>query len=167
MLITVGGLPAHPLLVHAVVVLLPLAALGALAVAVRPKWRRGGGTVVALLALGGAVSAVLAWIAGNQLAEYLQAQGQDPGPISAHGALGLNTVIAAWPFAVLAIITAVVARRDPRPGRGAATVATATTSTATTVAAWLTVLAGIAACYFAVLAGDSGSRMVWGFITQS
>jgi hypothetical protein len=165
-LITVGGLPAHPLLVHAVVVLIPLATLGALAIAIRAPWRRSAGPVVALLALGGAVSAVLAMLAGNQLAAYLQAQGQDAGPITAHGALGLNTVIAAWPLAVLAIITAVVARRDPRPSRGAATVATATTSTATTVAAWLTVLAGIAACYFTVMAGDSGSRMVWGFITQ-
>jgi hypothetical protein len=164
-LITVGGLPAHPLLVHAVVVLIPLATLGALAVAVRAPWRRSAGPVVALLALAGAATATGAYFAGNQLAAYLEAQGQDPAPITAHGQLGLYTLVAAWPFAVLAVITAVVARRDPRPSRGAATVATATTSTATTVAAWLTALAGIAACYFTVVTGDSGSRMVWGFVT--
>jgi hypothetical protein len=164
-LITVGGLPAHPLLVHAVVVLVPLAALAALAIAVRAPWRRSAGIVVALLALAGALAATGAYIAGNQLADYLQAQGQDPAPIDAHGQLGLYALIAAWPFAVLAVITAAVARRDPRPSRGAATVATATTSTATTVAAWLSALAGIAAVYFTIMVGDSGSRLVWGFVT--
>ena len=36
----INGLPVHPLVVHAVVVLLPLAALGTIALAVRPAWRR-------------------------------------------------------------------------------------------------------------------------------
>ncbi len=167
MLITVGGLPAHPLLVHATVVLIPLAALGALAVAVRAPWRRSAGPLVALVALAGAVSAVLTMIAGNQLAAFLTAQGQDAAPISAHGAFGTNAAIAVWPLAVLAVVTAVLARRDPRPGVGATTVATATTSTATTALAWLTVLAAAVAVYFTIMAGDSGSDLVWGFVTES
>ncbi|MEV4388804.1 DUF2231 domain-containing protein, partial [Micromonospora sp. NPDC049580] len=49
---TVNGLPLHPLVVHAVVVLLPLAALGVAALAVRPSWRgRYGGLVVLITAL--------------------------------------------------------------------------------------------------------------------
>ena len=36
----INGLPVHPLVVHAVVVLLPLATLGLIAIAVRPAWRR-------------------------------------------------------------------------------------------------------------------------------
>jgi uncharacterized membrane protein len=165
-LITVGGLPAHPLLVHATVVLVPLAVLGAVAVAVRAPWRRSAGPVVALLALAGAVSATGAYVAGNQLAAFLQAQGQDAAPISAHGQLGYYALLAVWPLAVLAVVTAVLARREPRPSPGAATVATATTSTATTALAWLTVLAGVAAVYFTVVAGHSGSRLVWGFVTD-
>ena len=39
-LVTIFGIPAHPLLVHAVVVLLPLAAVCAAALAVRPSWRQ-------------------------------------------------------------------------------------------------------------------------------
>ena len=39
MLDTVLGLPLHPLVVHAVVVLLPLVALGVMALAVVPRWR--------------------------------------------------------------------------------------------------------------------------------
>ncbi|MCW2828706.1 MAG: hypothetical protein JWQ67_2322, partial [Marmoricola sp.] len=36
---TFNGIPLHPLVVHAVVVLLPLAILGTIAIAVRPGWR--------------------------------------------------------------------------------------------------------------------------------
>lgn len=39
-LFTVFGLPAHPLVVHAVVVLLPLAAVAAIAAALVPRWRQ-------------------------------------------------------------------------------------------------------------------------------
>lgn len=42
----INGLPLHPLVVHAVVVLLPLATLGTLAIAVRPAWRRPYGLLV-------------------------------------------------------------------------------------------------------------------------
>ncbi|MDH5279339.1 MAG: hypothetical protein OEW53_09900, partial [Actinomycetota bacterium] len=36
---TIGDVPVHPLVVHAVVVLLPLAALGVLVLVVVPRWR--------------------------------------------------------------------------------------------------------------------------------
>lgn len=42
----VNGLPVHPLVVHAVVVLLPLAIVGTILVAVRPTWRRAYGPLV-------------------------------------------------------------------------------------------------------------------------
>ncbi len=35
----INGLPIHPLVVHGVVVLLPLAILGTIAIAARPAWR--------------------------------------------------------------------------------------------------------------------------------
>ena len=48
---TIGGIPLHPLVVHAVVVLIPLAALGVIAIALVPKWRsRFGILVVAVTA---------------------------------------------------------------------------------------------------------------------
>ncbi|MDN5933949.1 MAG: hypothetical protein L0I24_23235 [Pseudonocardia sp.] len=64
---TVAGLPLHPLVVHAVVVLLPLAAIGTLAVAARPVWRRALGIPVLLVALAGTVSVPLATASGQQL----------------------------------------------------------------------------------------------------
>ncbi len=42
----INGIPVHPLVVHAVVVLLPLALLGTIAIAVKPAWRRPYGPLV-------------------------------------------------------------------------------------------------------------------------
>ena len=47
---TVQGLPVHALVVHGVVVLVPLAALGLIAIAVRPSWRKTYAPLVAILA---------------------------------------------------------------------------------------------------------------------
>jgi len=68
---TVFGLPAHPLLVHIPVVLLPLAALGAVAIAVRPAWRRRYGWLVLAVTVVGSVGAVLAANAGDSLEEQV------------------------------------------------------------------------------------------------
>lgn len=46
----IQGLPVHPLVVHAAVVFVPLAALGLLAMAVLPKWGARFGWVVTLVA---------------------------------------------------------------------------------------------------------------------
>jgi hypothetical protein len=166
-LITVGGLPAHPLLVHAVVVLIPLTTLTAVVVAIRGPWRRGGSLLVAL---GAVVSAIAAWLtmeAGEQLEAALSAGGHLGKEFDSHDVWGTYTWYATIPFAVLAIITAVLARRSrPAPAHGSGT-AVATTGVGTTVLAWLTVVAGIVTCYFVVRAGDSGSRAVWGFVTGS
>ncbi len=66
--ITVGGIPLHPLVVHAVVVLVPLTSLGAVLMAVLPKFSRRFGPLVALGAFVSIGSAVLAKEAGEQLA---------------------------------------------------------------------------------------------------
>lgn len=61
------GLPAHPLFVHAAVVLLPLAALGTLLVAMRPSWRRHYAPPVMVLAIVAVGSVGLAQGAGEKL----------------------------------------------------------------------------------------------------
>jgi len=45
---TINGIPVHPLVVHAVVVLLPLAVFGAFAIVVGPGWRKQYGVLVVL-----------------------------------------------------------------------------------------------------------------------
>ena len=63
------GLPAHPLIVHAAVVLVPLAAIGTIAIAFWPSARRKIGWVVVGLALVGTVSCYLASKSGEALQE--------------------------------------------------------------------------------------------------
>jgi predicted membrane protein DUF2231 len=163
-LITVGGLPVHPLLVHAVVVLIPLTTLTAVVVAVRGPWRRGGSVLVALGAVVSFVAAYLAMEAGEQLQAALSAGGHLSPDFDSHDTWGTYTWYATIPFAVLAVVTAILARRTrPAPAHSGSTATT--TGVGTAVLAWLTVLAGIVAVVFCYLAGDSGSRAVWGFLT--
>ena len=63
----IDGIPLHPLVVHAVVVLLPLAGLGAVAIAVHRSWRRHIGVPVLLVALVGVISVPVATETGEQL----------------------------------------------------------------------------------------------------
>jgi hypothetical protein len=149
--ITVAGLPAHPLLVHAVVVLVPLAALGAVTISVRPAWNRPYGPLVAAAALAAAGAATLAYFAGQQLRDAIDITPGFVPVIDEHARRGLWAVLAVWPFAVLAVVTAVLALRSRRrAGR---------------VAGVLSALAGIAALVTTVLAGHSGSAAVWGAVT--
>jgi hypothetical protein len=166
-LITVGGLPAHPLIVHAVVVLIPLTTLTAIVIAVRGSWRRGGSVLVALGAVVSCAAAFVAMEAGEQLLAALSAGGHLSPDFDSHDTWGTYTWYATIPFAVLAIITAVLARRGRRVPAHSGTTTTTTTTTGTGVAvlAWVTALAGVVAVAFCYLAGDSGSRAVWGFLT--
>jgi uncharacterized membrane protein len=71
---TVFGLPAHPLLVHVPVVLIPLAALGALAIALRPSWRERFGLLVLGVAGVATIGAFLAASAGESLEEDIHSR---------------------------------------------------------------------------------------------
>src|SRR4051812_23820694 len=63
----IGGLPAHPLLVHLPVVLVPLATVGALLMLLRPSWRRVYELPTAVLAVLGALATQLAIGSGESL----------------------------------------------------------------------------------------------------
>lgn len=67
MLDTVFGLPVHALVVHAVVVLLPLAALGAIAVTVVPRLMRGYGPLVAAATVAAVAAVPVATRSGQHL----------------------------------------------------------------------------------------------------
>ena len=73
------GLPAHPLLVHAAVVLVPLAAIAFIAVGWRESWRRAYYFPVTLLAITGAVFAFLAKQSGEPLSDTVRQAGQRVG----------------------------------------------------------------------------------------
>lgn len=88
MLETVFGLPLHPLVVHAAVVLVPLAAIGAVLMAVSSRFSRRFGVLVTVIAALGLIASVLAKSSGEELAEQVgmpqpHAELADPMPIIA------------------------------------------------------------------------------------
>lgn len=145
---TILGLPVHVLVVHAVVVLVPLAALGTLAIAVVPRWRERYGVLVLLVATAGLALVPVATRSGQRLNERIDAGGVVARQIQEHADLG-NRVV--WVVIVGWVLTAafvLVARR----GRRDRTV---------TVLAVLAVLGMLAAGGAIARVGHLGSTAVW------
>jgi uncharacterized membrane protein len=64
---SISGIPLHPLVVHVAVVLVPLAAIGLMALGWKSEWRRQYALPLAILAIGGAAAAILASSTGESL----------------------------------------------------------------------------------------------------
>lgn len=150
----VGGLPLHVLLVHAVVVLVPVAAICIVLAAVWPTARRRLGIVIALLG----VALIVLIPVTMQAGLWLQARVVNTPLILAHVALGS----ALWPWTlslgILGILTwlwfFVTGRRDPaahpRLRRTVGVIIIIAAVGLGTVATWQT-----------VLVGEAGSRALW------
>jgi uncharacterized membrane protein len=184
---TIQGLPLHPLVVHAVVVLLPLAVAGTLAVALVPRWRRTFGPLVALLATAGTALVPVATQSGESLVARVGAPSGD------HQVLGGQLLWFALPMTLLLWALVALDRRAvpadapraagtgrraagdgrPAPRRGvgamAATTAreTRTAGGAVTVVAALAVIAALVAGFQVYRVGESGARSVWGGVGTS
>lgn len=159
---TVFGLPTHALVVHAVVVLLPLAAIGGLAVVLLPRIRDRFGWPIALLAVLVVPSVFVATQSGEKLQERVSAT-FGPGPASAreaelmqeHVSIGDNLLPWAIVLAVglvAALVLARMARRTDRPGwvRPGGWVASA-----------VVVLGAVLSLYWVIRIGDAGARAAW------
>jgi hypothetical protein len=169
-MITVFGVPAHPLVVHAVVVLLPLATLGGLVIAVRASWRRRLGVVVLLVAAAAIGAVPAAKLTGEQLENALRASlpaGTDLGPdVQTHAALGDDLLPFALVFGVALVLLLIAGRLADRE-RDAARSAEADAQVTTTwrrvavLAAALVAFTGAAATVQVVRIGHSGAAAVW------
>jgi hypothetical protein len=148
MLDLVNGVPVHPLVVHAIVVLLPLAVLGTVAIALVPRWRTTYGPLVVGTALVATILIPVATSSGEELEHHVG----DPGE---HAALGDQLIWFAIPLVVLSALLVWTARR------AAATDAVARRSWLPTAVAALAVLAGLAAGVQVYRVGDSGARAAW------
>jgi hypothetical protein len=151
----VAGLPLHPLIVHAVVVLTPLTVLALLVGAFWPAARRRLGVATALGALVVLVLVPITVAAGQSLAERI-------GPVPAverHEELG--EMLLPWAIALFVVAAAQWAwfrfgeirmrRRSPR-GALAVGIGLAVAS----------LVVGVGTLLMIVLIGDSGARAVWG-----
>ena len=157
----VNGLPLHPLVVHAVVVLIPLAVLGTLAAVLVPRWRRHL-PVVAVVAT---LDALLLPVA-TQSGEALEERVGEPG---VHAALGDQLLWIGVAFAAVLWVLVLLDRRHERrhgvrPGPGAAGSGGARRrrGAASTVVATLAVVLALVTGVQVYRVGDSGARAAWG-----
>jgi hypothetical protein len=147
---TLFGLPAHPLIVHAAVVLLPIAAIGLIVVAVVPRWRRHYAPVVFVVALAATVAVGLA----QQSGESLEDQVQETEQLEEHTEQGESVL--PWAIAVTIISAAVAAEPFVRDRLGKVSpklIAAVLISTS--------VVAGIGATWTVIDVGHSGATSVW------
>lgn len=149
----INGLPIHPLVVHAVVVLLPLATLGTLAIALRPAWRRPYGLLVVGCAAVATALIPVATSSGEALEEHVGNPGE-------HAELGDQLIWFALPMLLLAAALWWLDRRSATAdGVSAGRASSVTTMRA--VAA-LAVVAALATTVQVYRVGDSGARAAWG-----
>lgn len=165
---TVNGLPLHALVLHATVVLIPLAGLLGVVFAV-PRLRAWATVPLPLVAVAAAVSALVTAASGQNLKE---AGGQGGaglgGPVldlvEEHQDLAQQLVVMTLIYAAVAVVAAVVAwraqRRAPNgsgggPGDGRSGAALLTGLSV------LLVLGAVAVTYQTFRVGDVGSEAVW------
>ncbi len=137
------GLPLHPLVVHAAVVLIPIACLGALAVVLSVRVRDRYGWLTATFAIAAAGSAIAARLSGEALEASLGAAEM----VATHRSFGEWIT---YPTLALALLlpAALLLR-----GRSAA---------GWWLTAVLSAVAAIAGLVLVGLTGHSGATAVWG-----
>ncbi|MGI5515960.1 DUF2231 domain-containing protein [Streptomyces sp. CA-106131] len=154
----VNGLPAHVLLVHFVVVLVPLSALTLVVGALWPKATRRLGLVLPVLAFVTLVSVPLTTQAG----EWLERHVESDALVRRHTELGDGLLPWAAGLFVLAAVVWWTTRRTP--GTQTASAAAAVTRGGGVVriaAAVLSVVVAAGAVVDVYRIGDSGAKAAW------
>lgn len=151
----IGGLPLHPLIVHAVVILLPLTVLAAILGTVWPAARRRLGVVTPLAALVVLVLVPVTVAAGESLKAVV---GPVPG-LARHEMFG--RMLLPWVIALFVATAAQWAwyRWGTQPQRESATGRSRAIPVTIGI---VTVLASAGALVIVILTGEAGSRAVWG-----
>lgn len=155
---TIGGIPAHPLLIHAAVVFIPLLIVGAIVYAVWPRVRSKIWWAVVALAIIGPLSALFARLSGLNLRQHLINTGVGQGALLAkinrHMSYGTNTL---WWTIALGVVTLAVVGYLWRtvPAGGTESVAVRVAGVVVTVAL------GAVAGYYVFKTGDTGAHIVW------
>ncbi|MEQ1873690.1 MAG: DUF2231 domain-containing protein [Ilumatobacteraceae bacterium] len=141
------GTPAHPLLVHIPIVLLPLLSVIAIVMAAKPAWRSR--LTWPLLAATLITAAVTVWAtqAGEQLQDALQPALGSKG--DRHAELGDQTALLATIFFVGTLAMAVMDRWFKRLTRSAVALA------------WVVAVVGVVTAVWVIRTGHEGARITW------
>jgi uncharacterized membrane protein len=148
------GVPAHPLFVHAPLVLTPILALWAMGMVLRPAWRRHawwlfGATLVVFIAT------VLATQSGEELYERLES---GIGKIAdEHQELGEATRLILFIQTLVTFVFALVRSRVAK----AADTATSSLRSAATLLISLTAVFGILSTIWMIRTGHEGAEITW------
>lgn len=148
MLDTILGIPLHPLIVHATVVVVPTAAIAVLLYAVWPRFRAWSGWGPLALALAGLVLAPLSTSSGESLEHRIG----ESSLVREHAELGDMLI---WWMVPLAVLAAVLYwwHRGPRATRSGRAL--------TLVVAVLPVVVAAGTLVQVVLIGHSGAKSAW------
>lgn len=153
---TLFGLPAHPLIVHAAVVLLPLAAIATILAAAIPRARRHYAPIAFGLALAATIAVGLAQGSGEALEEKVdrtqlvrdhtgQAENVLPWAI---GVTVVSGLVAGWPF---------IAKRRP----------TLPTKPITAALVVVSLVSGTGATWTVIEVGHSGAKATWSDVDET
>ncbi|NUT31953.1 MAG: hypothetical protein HOV79_02655 [Hamadaea sp.] len=148
---TIFGIPAHPLFVHAAVVMIPLLALFAAVYALVPRWRDKVGWLAAGLAVVAPLVALATKLAGDDLLAARYAAGV-PDNVLAHRSFGstLLFVTIALGLATIVMLMSVGGRLSDSP------------DWLKTGSRVVVLILSAVAVYYAIRTGDSGAASVWG-----
>lgn len=156
----IGALPAHPLIVHIPVVLVPLATVGALLMLIRPSWRERFEIPTAVLAVVAAIATQLAIGSGEALEERVE----ESKLVKAHA--GIAEQARPWVFLFALVMVGVVVWDIVQKRRAAGSEAAPETvrSRAAKVAVTLTavgLILGIGSSVQIYRTGHSGAKATW------
>jgi len=156
------GLPTHPFVVHLPVVLVPLATIGVLAMALRPRWHRTFGPVVTALAAVGFVAAIIASRSGESLEDEYRAAGETISTtLRDHAEAGERVPLLAGLFLLILLVWVLFDRWRARAGEATATEEARRPKQVAAALAVLTVLSAGVASAAVYQAGHSGASSVW------
>ncbi|MEU8712456.1 DUF2231 domain-containing protein [Streptomyces sp. NPDC048663] len=153
----INGLPAHVLLVHLVVVLVPLTALALVGAAISRRAARRMGIVLPLLALISLVSVPLTTSAG----EWLERHVTDDALVERHAELGDGLLPWAVGLFLLASLVWWISRAatEPRPDATGKAIWSAKPVRVAALVLSLVVAAGAVVDVYRI--GDSGAKAAW------
>ena len=144
---TIFGLPTHTLVVHAAVVLLPLAALGAIIMGFSQRFSLRFGPVVVAVAAVGTVSSLGSRITGEEFAERV-------GNPEVHAQVGSLLPFIAAAFFVALLLLWLLDRRGRR-------------DVLTQVVAVIVIVAALVVTGWTIRAGHTGAEATWKAIVEN
>ena len=145
-----GGLPLHPLVVHAPVVLIPLSAIALVLLIFVRKWRPHYAWLAVAGLVVGTLGAVAAVLTGNAFAETI-------GLPARHATLGTILVWTAGALSVSAIVWWLLQHQERDKEQESRIV---------WASSIVTVVLVVATLIFTVLTGHSGAEAAWGGTTS-